>query len=86
VTKSQVTEQLRRDALRLDARDIDLLSTVEDTSDFGHEPSVVLVSLRELDETITEQCLEIFEGYEPDEWTSYVYVPLAHGPIQEVSR
>jgi hypothetical protein len=86
VTKSQITEKLRRDDLQLRACDIDLFSTVEESRDFGHEPSVIMVSLREIDETILEQCLEELADFCVDLGAEYVYVPLSFGPIQEVSR
>jgi hypothetical protein len=85
ITKYQITQQLRRHDLRLSASDIDVLTTIEPAREYGHDQDVVLVSLQ-ADESIAYQCIEEVADYWEDLGAEYVYVPLAFGPIQEVSR
>jgi len=84
VTKCEIERQLRRDDLRLSARDIDILTTVEPAREYGHDQDVVLVSLQE-DESIAYQCIEEQADYWADRGATYVYVPLAFGPVREVA-
>lgn len=85
MTKYQITEALRRDDLSMRSRELDVWSTIEETRDFGHEPSVLLVCNTVVSEDeAPQQCLEVYEGgYDPGDVRGYVYVPLAFGPVQE---
>jgi hypothetical protein len=84
VTQYEITQALRRDDQKLSACDIDILTTVEPSREYGHDQDVVLVSLQD-DESIAYQCIEEVADFWADRGAEYVYVPLAFGPIQEVA-
>ena len=82
MTIGMLIHALRRDDLVQTARAVDLVSTVYESRDLRREESVILVDA--CDGSALMQALEICDDY--DVWGNdlYVYVPLMHGPVQEV--
>lgn len=74
---------LRRDDLTVFGRSlVERLDVVEEISPWG-DPISERTWLIAVDNGADVQAIEVMDDYTPDEGPVYIYVPLAHGPVQE---